>query len=206
MKSNDPFWTENFTILFSKSRIHEFWPAKQLSFYEKANAITRFLLYSGILISFANKSSIHFLYSLLLIILLSIVVLRKSPPPKSNPSKSNNIPELQKMNNNQQCTKPTRNNPFGNVLMNEYQDNPQRSSACNTEDVRSEIKNNFLNDFIQDPFDIYNKKHSQRQFFSTANTQIPNNQSSFAHWLYGQDGYTCKENALSCKGNEAFGG
>ena len=200
----DPFWTNNFTILFSKQRLHEFWPSQELSFHEKANALTRFLLYAGVLLSFANKSSIYFLFFSLIIILVAIIVTRKPPVQKSS-KKTGNFPKLQRMTH-KTCTAPTENNPFGNVLMHEYQDNPQRPPACNSEDVENEIQTNFFDEFTQDPFDIYNTKHSQRQFFSTANTEIPNNQSSFAHWLYGKNGYTCKEKALMCKGNESFGG
>jgi hypothetical protein len=203
MKSSDPFWTDNFTILFSKHRIHEFWPTKQYSFYEQANAVTRFLIYGGILLSFTNKSSMYILYSLLLVVLIAIIITRKTPPKENKRNMSGNFPELQKMNT-KECTEPTENNPFGNVLMNEYDDNPQRPPACNSEDVKEEV-NDYFTELNQDPYDIYNRKHSQRQFFSTANTEIPNNQQSFAQWLYGKPDFTCKENALMCKGNEAFG-
>ena len=204
MKSSDPFWTEDFNVLFSKQRLHEFWPSKQLSFYEQSNAITRFLLYAGVLLSFANKNTIYLLFSVILIILLAIVVKRKELATKKKLTKTGTFPKLQKMIK-KNCTEPTNNNPFGNVLMNEYQDNPERNPACDIKDVENEIKDKFFNDFTQDPFDVYNRKHSQRQFFSTANTEIPNNQSSFAQWLYGNPGQTCKEKAIMCKGTEAFG-
>lgn len=205
MNITDPFWTENMTVLFSRKRLHEFWPSAQLSFYEQANAVTRFLIYAGILLSFANKNSMYLVYALLVVIFIAIVVLRKAAPVLSRSSKkSGHFPKLQKMNK-KSCTKPTEENPFGNVLMHEYQDNPQRLSACDSEIVKDEVNNKFFSDFNQDPYDVFNRKHSQRQFFSTANTQIPNDQDSFAHWLYGKEGPTCKENALMCKGNEAFG-
>lgn len=199
---SDPFWTKNIKILFAHERLLEFWPSQQLNFHEQANASSRFLLYSGILLSIANKNSIYFLFSFLLIILLAIIVHRK--PMKIYSSSIGNFPLKQKMID-KTCTEPTDENPFANVLMNEYQDNPQRAPACDSDTVSEQVKDKFFNDFIQDPFDVFNRKHSQRQFFSTANTIIPNDQTSFAHWLYGQQGQTCKENALMCKGNEAFG-
>ena len=199
----DPFWTKNIKVLFAHERLLEFWPSHQLSFYEQANASTRFLVYSGILLSIANKNSIYFLFTCLLIILLAIIV-HKSPMRNHSSGKTGVFPENQKMIQ-KKCTAPTDENPFANVLMNEYQDNPQRAPACDNDTVSETINDKFFHDFNQDPFDVFNRKHSQRQFFSTANTSIPNDQTSFAHWLYGQKGKTCKENALRCKGNEAFG-
>lgn len=202
MKSSDPFWTTHIPILFARERLLEFWPSKQLSFHEQANASTRFLLYSGVLLSIANQSTSFFLFACILVTLIAIVILKK-PMKKTHNNKSGNFPEKQSMIS-KECTQPTDENPFGNVLMNEYQDNPLRNPACDTNEVEAEINDKFFSDFVQDPFDVFNKKHSQRQFFSTANTSIPNNQDAFAQWLYGKSGPTCKEKALMCKGNEGF--
>ena len=202
MKSSDPFWTNQIQILFAKERFLEFWPSKQLSFYEQANAISRFVLYAGILVGIGNKNSIYLFLSLIIIVCIAVVVLKK-PQNRTHANKSGNFGIKQSMID-KECTKPSKNNPFGNVLMNEYQDNPQRNPACDPEEVSEEVKDACFNDFIQDPFDVFNRKHSQRQFFSTANTAIPNDQASFAQWLYGKEGKTCKEDALMCKGNEAF--
>ena len=203
MKAGDPFWTNKIDVLFDKKRLREFWPSPQLSFSENGNAITRFLLYAGILLSFANKNMTYLIYSFLLIVLLAIVIL-KADGKYNYSNKSGNIPEIQQIVP-KQCTKPSVNNPFANVLMNEYEDNPQRKAACDSEEYSQDINQKFFTDFNQDPYDIFNKKHSQRQFFSTPVTTIPNDQNSFAHWLYGNANKTCKEEALMCKGNEAFG-
>jgi len=202
MKSSDPFWTENIHILFAKERLLEFWPSYQLSFHEQTNACSRFMLYAGILLSIANTNSTYMFISFILVITLAIVVKSK-PMRQMYHDKSGNFETKQSMID-KKCTKPTDENPFGNILMNEYQDNPQRKPACDASDVKAQVKDAFFSDFVQDPFDVFNRKHSQRQFFSTANTSIPNNQDAFAQWLYGKEGKTCKEKALMCKGNEAF--
>lgn len=203
MKSSDPFWTENMSILFNKSRVLEFWPSHQLSFVEQANAMSRFLLYAGIILSIVRKQSIPLLFAILLIICCAIIV-KRAEPDKIHGHISGKFPQYQGMMQDD-CTAPTNENPFANVLMHEYTDNPQRKPACYVDDVSNDINDKFFNDFIQDPFDVFNRKHSQRQFFSTANTQIPNNREAFAYWLYGKDGPTCKEDPEVCKGNEAFG-
>lgn len=203
MNASDPFWIDDIPILFRKERLLEFWPSYKLSFAEQANATSRFLIYSGVLLSIAQGNSVYIVFSLLLVAAIAIIV-KKSPMRDIYTNKSGNFGEKQSMMD-KKCTKPTSENPFGNVLMHEYQDNPQRPPACDSTLVDREVKDAFFNDFIQDPFDVFNRKHSQRQFFSTANTTIPNDQSSFAQWLYGNSGTTCKENAIMCKGTEAFG-
>ena len=105
----------------------------------------------------------------------------------------------------QPCTLPTKDNPFGNVLVSEYSENPDRNPACESTSVNNQVNSQFFDEFEQDPYDIYNKKHSQRQFYSMPNTRIPNDQSSFAKWLYGDCKKTCKEKPNNCNGTEAFG-
>jgi hypothetical protein len=40
---------------------------------------------------------------------------------------------------------------------------------------------------------VYGKKQGQRQFITQPSTSIPNDQGSFANWLYKIPGKTCKE-------------
>ena len=50
--------------------------------------------------------------------------------------------------------------------------------------------------------DIYNNRNSQRQYYTMPNTQIPNDQTSFARWLYATPP-SCKEgNGLQCAANQ----
>ena len=50
-------------------------------------------------------------------------------------------------------------------------------------EVKEDVKHAFFDGFQQNPYDLYNNKHSQRQFFSVANTTVPNNQESFAQFV-----------------------
>ena len=46
--------------------------------------------------------------------------------------------------------------------------------------------------------DIFGKNNSQRQFYTVPGNQVPNDQGSFAQWLYGTP-KTCKEgNSIAC--------
>ena len=99
------------------------------------------------------------------------------------------------------CTKPTRENPFMNVTMNEYAENPKRDKACKLNNKVNEYIDQYFNeDLYRSVDDIYNKNASERQYYTMPVTEIPNNQDKFAQWLYGNDEKTCKEgNLLKCK-------
>jgi hypothetical protein len=100
-----------------------------------------------------------------------------------------------------------------NVLLPERKDNPNRKPAAPSyiKEVETQI-NNDTQDFVasgfddpkikeklfQDLGDSFNFDRSMRQWYSTANTQIPSDQKSFAEWCYG-DMISCKEgNEFAC--------
>jgi hypothetical protein len=92
-------------------------------------------------------------------------------------------------------TKPSAKNPFMNVLLDELKYNPDRPAAA---PVGSPMVKNTLSDFFKvqwtsDPTDVFGRTQSQRQFYTTPNTSIPNDQGSYANWLYLVPGKTCKE-------------
>lgn len=99
------------------------------------------------------------------------------------------------------CTFPTRENPFMNVLMNEYTEKPRRRGACDmNKKVSTYMKKYFDDNLYRSIDDVYHKNSSDRQFYTMPSTTIPNNQDDFARWLYRIEDKTCKEgNGLRCK-------
>jgi len=92
----------------------------------------------------------------------------------------------------------TSMNPFDNVTMDQYKYAPTRESA----DVSSTDLDAFFRvQWSSDPTDVFGKTQSQRMFYTTPNTTIPNDQGSFQNWLYKIPGLTCKEgNGAACMG------
>jgi hypothetical protein len=92
-------------------------------------------------------------------------------------------------------TRPTARNPFMNVLLDEIKYNPTRPPAENVSDPNAITT---LSDFFRvqwnsDPTDVFGRSQSQRQFYTTPSTSIPNDQASYQNWLYLIPGKTCKE-------------
>lgn len=96
------------------------------------------------------------------------------------------------------CQKPTLNNPFMNPEILDY-NTTLSAVACNSndEDINDSMNIGFNHELFRNVDEIYERKNSQRQFYTMPNTAIPNNQTDFAEWLY-KIPQTCKENQVNC--------
>ena len=90
-------------------------------------------------------------------------------------------------------TNPTQENPLMNVDLSK--DSPNRPPAdksylTNVEDkinnyVKQNANESVNNNLFRDVGDEIELNHSMRQFYTTANTTIPNDQKSFGNFCYG---------------------
>jgi hypothetical protein len=102
----------------------------------------------------------------------------------------------------------TKQNPFGNVLLTDIMDDPDRKAAAPSfnpdvhEDITTAVKKQtqMLNpDIIStnkqlygDLKDNYDLDNAMMRFYSTANTRVTNDQNAFGTFLYGAM-YSAKE-------------
>ena len=101
-----------------------------------------------------------------------------------------------------ECRIPNKDNPFMNPTLSDYgSDKPPLPKSCpsyNNVGVQRRVEELFNEDLYRDVNDIFGKNNSQRQFYTVPGNQIPNDQHSFANWLYGTPS-TCKEgNGIAC--------
>lgn len=96
------------------------------------------------------------------------------------------------------CQKPTKENPFMNRTIIDY-NNDDQPTACNADDdeIKDEMEVNFNHDLFRDVDELWERENSQRQFYTMPNTAVPNNQVEFAKWLYYIP-KTCKEDNEKC--------
>jgi hypothetical protein len=223
---NIPFWTEDPNILFNKEYVFEFYPTPQMSYYQKLNTVTRVVILTSILLFFASGNP--WVLVVAGIVLFSIFILYKNDKKEiakknllegyENPAqvylKENNkvLPP-----NEEVFEEPTTKNPFSNILIPEYEYNPNRKGAP---PISNEIVNDIVlqraKDLIQEQNpnqpnisdklfkslnDEFDFEQSLRPFYSTANTTIPNDQGGFADFCYGS-AVSCKEgNLFACARN-----
>ena len=225
------FWSENPNVLFQNEYLFEFYPVETMSYEQKLNAITRTVLLLTIF-SFIYSGSLRILIIGLVTILAIFVLhyfhekdkekretkrltkeLRENfESPALDYMKENNMPIP-----NDVFDKPDSSNPFGNVLMSDYDYNPNKKPAppANNKVVQDEIltqAKRLVSDANPDHPDIADKlfndmgsnlefEQSLRPFHSNPNTAIPNDQTAFAEFCYGSM-ISCKEgNKFACARN-----
>jgi len=194
----DLFWSQNPRILFDKNRLIEFIPTSDMTHEEKLNALTRLSIYAGLLMLVYTRG-MWTMYIPILGMFFTLFLYKMYRPQRGSELKD---PTLALKDDSivikpPFCTPPTRNNPFMNVMFNEWSENPNRPAACEYDGVSQETENHFNYDLYKDIDDLFEKNNGQRQFFTMPYTTIPNDQGSFAKWLYDTPA-TCKEDASAC--------
>jgi hypothetical protein len=204
-------WFNDPSILFNKNDILEIWPSNKMTFEQKLNAISRLVIVLTILgLLITRKISILIIGLLTLTIVFSIYKFRKqrlvvNEGFENNSSSFNNPKQLNPeslktvLKNNFYPT--SIKNPFGNVLLTEIMDDPNRPSASpsfnpevyNDIDIATKKQTQMLypgiintnKQLYGDLYDNYQFDTGMMQrFYSTANTRVDNDQGALAQWLY----------------------
>ena len=187
-------WINNPRILFDKERLIEFFPSKNYDNITNINCVTRFSIYSLIILSLLRSD---YKIAPLIIFVLSLIYSLSYTENDKNVEKFDNVVESKITGAKYECTKPTDDNPYMNITMNEYTDNPKRDKACIYDDVREDSNSKFTKDLYKDISDVFGTNFSARQFYTNPVTTIPNAQGEFAQWLYGGK-KNCKTNPNDC--------
>ena len=198
---NTSFWLDNPNVLLNKNQITEIWPQDNFDLARKLNAITRLILILAILGFLFTKSSYIIVSAAVSIVVLVMIHKSKSHSKEGmeNLDIKINKEEFEELLN-EEFTMPTKKNPFMNVLINEYKDNPERKPAAPiyNEEVLDDATKKSRSDekLYKNLGDNLTFQNSLRNFYSTPNTNIPNNQKEFAEFCYG--------NMASCKEGDEF--
>jgi hypothetical protein len=204
------FWLNDPTILFNKEYITELWPTGKMTLAAKLNAITRIVILLSIL-GYLVTRSFKIPISAIVTIVILIIIYKTQKKKKlkeayGNISMQGEIIREQLESNAQgPFTQPNPANPLMNVLLPEIKDNPTRKAAAPSFNpvVEKEINNSAGNVGIDprlfvDLGDKLSFENSMRQFYPTANTRVPNDQTAFAEFCYGNMP-SCKEgDGLQC--------
>lgn len=205
-EKNSIFWTKDPYILFKKDTFIDIYPKENMKLDEKLNALTRLTIYLtfAFYLLFKNLNILITGIFILVVLVFIYYILDKQSSKTNIKEKYTNIDLYNKYKDN--YTNPTRNNPLMNVSLTEIHDNPHRlrgAPAFNTavndeinEKTKDMVQNNFKENYVKDKLfnDLGDKlqfEQSMRQFYTTSNTNIPNNQKDFAQFCYG--------NMASCK-------
>jgi len=215
-----PFWSNEPTILFNKESILQVWPTQQMTFEAKLNAISRIVIVMSLLgFIFTRNLNLIIIGIVTLAIIFTLYKLRKQglvsslikkegfsvnpsmQPSALSPSQMLTDPVTLKSVLRSNFHPTTKKNPFGNVLLTDINDAPNRLAAAPSfnPDVYDEIdravkkQTQMLNPGIintnkqlyGDLKSNYDLDNSMMRFYSTANSRVTNDQGAFSQWLYG---------------------
>lgn len=208
MNNNSNFWFDN-NNYYNLMNNYNIIPTQNMNWSEKLNTITRLVILLTLL-GFIITKNMKILISGIISVIFIIFIYNFSNNLKENYTNVNISPSSVGKNKSSVSLKSVlksnyyknnKSNPYGNVLLTEINDKPNRKSAPpsfnldvekdNTNNVKDAIQS--LNPEIIDTNkqlfgDIYQNfelDQSNRVFYSNANTKITNDQGSFAEFLYG---------------------
>lgn len=218
--NSDEFWYNDPKVLWKFDRFIEFFPNPNLSLSEKLNALVRLSIYICIILIVFYGNYLYLYIPIVVLAFTFLIFKNYNPVKKENlmdyKSLLNAIDDEQSIRDidpnaaqlstsldelilkKKDCSKSTVNNPFMNA--NLITDRRDRDPACpyyDNPEVAAKVEKNFDNNLYRDVSDLYNKRNSQRQYYTMPSTTIPNEQTSFAKWLYLSPP-TCKEDSIRC--------
>lgn len=193
------FWLDDpVTFATNVDYATKFIPDKNMNLAEQLNATMRFALYFSIIVYIVRQDYRVFFF----VIFVAFVTIVINNVDRNSKNKRTQILEKLDLTHDRQhglCIKPTKNNPFMNVIPTDYQDFPSRPKACNiSKRPIKKIVNQYMDGGLyRDVDDVFHRKASGRQFYTMPVTTIPSEQNQFAEWLYAT-GPTCKEKTFEC--------
>ncbi len=214
---SNTFWLNNPLVLVDKDHVTEIFPSSKLSYVSKLNAITRIVIILSILGYFVTKSVKVLISAVMTILIIAIIYKTQKQERIKNSINKQELKEgfanaANYEKHKSKFTEPTKNNPLMNVLLPEINDKPKRKPAApafnrSVEKKINEKAGNVGPDprLFLDLGDSISFEQSMRNFYSTPNTKVCNDQSSFAKFCYG-DMPSCKEgNEFQCtKDNQRY--
>jgi hypothetical protein len=200
----EKIWFRDLRNFFNENNFDRFFPSASMTYEEKLNSIMRLSIYfTGILLVLKKDANVFFIP--VLVGIFTYFLYQGEARKKRNEEYFLSQMNLYKDPKTRDlCYKPTPNNPFMNILMSDYTQQPKRAKACNISKnpIKRQAQQYFNRNLYRDVSDIYQKNASDRNFYTTPITTIPNAQDDFLKFAY-QIGKTCKEGgSVACeKGN-----
>ena len=212
-----PFWSNDPTILINKENILQLWPIQQMTFEAKLNAISRTVIIMSLLgFMFTRNWNLIVIGIITLAIIFTLYKLRKQTmihkkegfsanssihPTELSPMRMTTNPVTLDKVLRSEFHPTTKKNPFGNVLLTDIGDEPNRKAAAPSfnpdvyDDIDKAVKKqtqmlnpgiiNTNKQLYGDLHDNFELDKSMMRFYSTANTKVCNDQGAFQNYLYG---------------------
>jgi hypothetical protein len=224
VSSKTPFWSENPNVLIQTGQF-DFFPVDSMTYAEKLNAISRTVIVLTMVSFFFTQNVRLLVISAITLFAIYLLYVHQMKKPDASCKKEGFAtypnPALDVIAQYPEKTDifqaPSSTNPFANVLMTDYDYNPDKKPAPPA--FNDQVNNSILeqaknlvresnpgnpdisNKLFKDLGEEFEFEQSLQPFYSNPNTMIPNDQTAFAEFCYGSM-VSCKEgNLFACARN-----
>ncbi len=189
-------WFEDPKQLIRSDKVLEFWPSNTLAPEQRINAASRFIIYATCIIYLINRdfrifilggTALGVLYAMERTDMVSEALAR---------------PTQNQLGTTGRCQQPTVENPMGNVLLSDFNDRPDRPSACYYPTVKKQTNDLTTNGVMYGPsrsrssLPEYQRNALSRQFVTMPNTSLGND--SPYEFIHGSRKDTCRQDPRLC--------
>ena len=206
-----PFWFKDISILYNKNYLLEIIPKKEYDFSRKLNAVVRFAVYYSILLYIFKRDSNILCFPFITIVIT--VFLHRTNRDETNDdamkglmsskghTSMEDIDAMIMDINKDVFREPDDDNPMMNQNTFDLYENKKAVPTYNNPGMKRKVEETLDDGIFKDSNDLFNRRNSQRQWYTMPNTEAMNKQTEFAKWCY-MTPPTCKEgNGLQCANN-----
>ena len=206
-----PFWFKDISILYNKNYLLEIIPKKEYDFSRKLNAVVRFSVYYSILLYIFKRDGNILCFPFITIVIT--VFLHRTNRDETNDdamkglmsskghTSMEDIDAMIMDINKDIFREPDDDNPMMNQNTFDLYENKKAVPTYNNPGMKRKVEETLDNGIFKDSNDLFNRRNSQRQWYTMPNTEAMNKQTEFAKWCY-MTPPTCKEgNGLQCANN-----
>ena len=208
----DAFWVDDFTILYNRNRVLQFFPTGTMTETEKLNSLVRFSIYAGLMLFFYRGITTYIYLPLGIMFVTKLLhdhnrekmtdFVREQAVAEDQDDDEIPLRNPVEYRDGRVCVPPTANNPFMNPSITDIRDDPSRPAACNVSqpDIKARINEEFYKNMFRDVNDVFGRDTMARQFITQPTTTYPNDRDGFQKWLYGgvNDVGLCRKDPSLC--------
>ena len=180
IQRREPIWYEDISVLVWSRNALILLPDERQTREENANAVMRLAIYFSVASALIRQSL--FPFAVLFFVAPATYFWYNSVKGSFVEEKKRSL-SAKKSKSTKRVVKPTRQNPF----MNSFEPDKKDTYFVDPLDagVSKQIDQKLNDGVFRDADDIYNRKASNRQFYTVPSPRAPNDQAAFANWLYG---------------------
>ena len=206
-----PFWFKDISILYNQNYLLEIIPKKEYDFSRKLNAVVRFAIYYSILLYIFKRDGNILCFPFITIVIT--VFLHRTNRNEKNDDAMNGLMSSKSHTsmedidamimdiNKDVFREPDDDNPMMNQNTFDLYENKKAVPTYNNPGMKRKVEETLDAGIFKDSNDLFNRRNSQRQWYTMPNTEAMNKQTEFAKWCY-MTPPTCKEgNGLQCANN-----